>query len=123
MALEALDLEDVAPAAKLPVPDKGVTTASYTTFDGLMVNVKLFQHDNKSWIAIAATGSGKADAEAKKLDSRVSRWAYAIPGYKAKMMETKTADLLEARQKAREGWRPTPVLPRAHRLRPVSASA
>ncbi len=96
MALEALDLEDVAPAAKLPVPDKGVTTASYTTFDGVMLNVKLFQHDNKSWIAIAATGSGKADAEAKKLDSRVSRWAYAIPSYKAKMMETKTADLLEA---------------------------
>ena len=96
MALEALDLEDVAPAAKLPVPDKGVTTASYTTFDGLTVNVKLFQHDNKSWIAIAATGSGKADAEAKKLNSLVSRWAYAIPGYKAKMLETKTADLLES---------------------------
>jgi hypothetical protein len=95
MALEALDLEDVVPAAKLPVPEKGVTTASYTTFDGLTINLKLFTQDNKSWIAVAATGSGKAEVEAKKLNGQVSHWAYAIPGYKAKMMDTKTADLLE----------------------------
>ena len=96
MALEALDLEDVVPAAKLPVPDKSVTTASYTTFDGLTVTVKLFQHDNKSWVAAATAGSGKAADEAKKLDARLSRWVYAIPTYKAKMIETKLGDLLEA---------------------------
>ncbi len=96
MALEALDLEDVAPAAKLPLPDKGVTTASYTTFDGLTVSVKLFQHDNKSWIAVDAAGAGKADEQAKKLDAQLSRWVYAIPTYKARMMETKLGDLLAA---------------------------
>jgi len=95
MALETLDLEDVRPAAKLPVPDKGVTAVSYATFDGLTVSLKLLQHDNKDWIAVAATGSGKAAAEAKKIDDRVSRWIYAIPSYKAKMMETKLADLIE----------------------------
>jgi hypothetical protein len=57
--------------------------------------LKLFTQDNKSWIAVAATGSGKAEVEAKKLNGQVSHWAYAIPGYKAKMMDTKTADLLE----------------------------
>jgi hypothetical protein len=95
MALETLDLDDVTPRAKLPVPDKGFTAASYTTFDGLTVEVKLFQHDNKNWIAIAATGAGKAAGPAKKIDGRVSHWVYAIPSYKAKMMETKLADLLE----------------------------
>ncbi len=95
MALETLDLEDVALAEKLPVPDKGVTTASYSTFDGLTINARLFQHDKKSWIVLAATGSGKADAETKKLNGQMSRWAYAIPDYKAKMIETKIADLLE----------------------------
>lgn len=95
MALEALDLEDVAPAVKLPLPDKGIVTASYTTFDGLTISAKLFSHENKSWVVLAATGSGKADTEAKKLNGQVSRWAYAIPDYKAKMMETKIADLLE----------------------------
>jgi Domain of unknown function (DUF4340) len=95
MALATLDLDDVQPAAKLSVPAKGVTTASYTTFDGLTVDLKLFQHDNKDWIALAATGSGKTAPEAKKIDDRVSRWVYAIPSYKAKMMETKLADLLQ----------------------------
>ncbi len=95
MALETLDLEDVQPAANLPVPDKAVTTATYTTFDGLTVDVKLFQHDNKNWIAVAASGSGKAADAAKEIDGRVRRWVYAIPPYKAKMMETKLADLLE----------------------------
>jgi len=95
MALETLDLEDVRPAAKLPVPDRGVTAATYTTFDGLTVNVKLFQHDNKSWIAVAATGSGKAAVAAEKINGQAARWVYAIPSYKAKMIETKLADLLE----------------------------
>ena len=95
MALETFDLEDVQPAAKLPVPDKGVTAASYSTFDGLTVTVKLFRHGDKDWAAFAATGSGKAADEAKKINDRVSRWVYAIPGYKAKMMETKLADLIE----------------------------
>lgn len=94
MALESLDLDDVRPAAKLPVPASGVTTASYTTFDGLRVDLKLFQHDNKNWIALAATGSGKTAPEATKIDERVSRWVYAIASYKAKMMQTRLADLL-----------------------------
>ncbi len=94
MALETLDLNDVEPATKLPAPDKGVTAASYTSFDGLTVSLKLFQHDNKNWIALAASGAGKAAAEAKTIDSRVERWVYAIPSYKAKMMETKLADLI-----------------------------
>jgi Domain of unknown function (DUF4340) len=95
MALETLDLDDVQPAAKLPVPGKGVTAASYTTFDGLTVDLKLFQHDNKDWIALSAAGSGKAAPEATKITDRGSHWIYAIPGYKAKMMQTKLADLLE----------------------------
>jgi Domain of unknown function (DUF4340) len=95
MALETLDLEDVRPALKLPIPDKGVVAASYTTFDGLTLDLKLFQYDNNNWIRVTATGSGKTAAEAKKIDDRVSRWIYAIPSYKAKMMETKLADLLE----------------------------
>jgi len=95
MVLETLDLDDVQPAAKLPVPDKGVTAASYTTFDGLTVDLKLFQHDNKDWIALTAAGSGKAAPEAKKIADRTSHWIYAIPSYKAKMMQTKLAGLLE----------------------------
>jgi hypothetical protein len=93
-ALESLDLTDVAPADKMPTPEKGVTTASYTTFDGLTVDLKLFQHDKKDWAAVSATGTGKAAAEAKKIEARVSPWRYQIPEFKARMLQTKLADLV-----------------------------
>jgi hypothetical protein len=45
MTLDALTFDDVTPAAKLPVPASGVVTASYKTFDGLSVDLRLFAHD------------------------------------------------------------------------------
>jgi uncharacterized protein DUF4340 len=95
MALETLDLDDVKPAAELPVPDKDVTTSSFVTFDGLTVDVRLLERDKANWVAISAKGSGAAEPEAKKIDAKVSRWTYAIPSYKATLLKTKLADLLE----------------------------
>jgi hypothetical protein len=92
--LADLDLEDVAPAATMPIPATGVTKASLIGFDGLDVELSLFRHDNKDWVAIAATGSGKAAAEAKKINDRVSGWRYRIPSFKANFLTIKLADLL-----------------------------
>ena len=94
-ALETLDLDDVKPAGELPVPDKDVVTASFTTFDGLTVDLRLMERDKTNWIAISAAGSGPAEAEAKKAKDKVSHWTYAIPAYKANLLKTKLADLLE----------------------------
>jgi hypothetical protein len=94
-ALETLDLEDVKPAGELPVPDKNVVTASFTTFDGLTVDLRLMERDKADWIAISAAGSGPAEANAKKIEDRVSHWTYAIPAYKANLLKTKLADLIE----------------------------
>jgi len=94
-ALETLDLDDVKPAGELPVPDKDVVTASFTTFDGVTVDVRLMERDKNNWIAISASGSGSAEAEAKRIDDKVSHWTYAIPGYKANLLKTKLADLVE----------------------------
>ena len=94
-ALETLDLDDVKPAGELPVVDKDLVTASFTTFDGVTVDVRLMDRDKSNWIAISATGSGSAEAEAKKIDDRVSHWTYAIPAYKANLLKTKLADLVE----------------------------
>src|SRR5271165_7694780 len=57
-ALETLDLDDVKPAAEMPVPDKDLVTAAYTTFDGLTIDIRLFERDKANWIALSATGSG-----------------------------------------------------------------
>jgi len=46
-------------------------------------------------VAISATGSGSAEAEAKKIEDKVSHWTYAIPAYKANLLKTKLADLIE----------------------------
>jgi Domain of unknown function (DUF4340) len=94
-ALETLDLDDVKPAGELPVPDKNVVTASFTTFDGLTVNLRLMERDKADWIAISAAGSGPAEANAKKIEGKVSLWTYAIPAYKANLLKTKLADLIE----------------------------
>ena len=90
-----LDLDDVKPRAELPVPDKDVVIASITTFNGLTVDVRMRQQDKTEWITISASGSGPAEAEAKKIEERVSRWSYAIPSYKANLLKTKLADLIE----------------------------
>lgn len=94
-ALEALDLDDVKPAADMPLPDKDVFTASFVTFDGLTVDVRLFDRDDLHWIAVSAAGSGAAETEAKEIEAKVGRWAYAVPSYKATALKTKLADLLE----------------------------
>jgi hypothetical protein len=91
--LETLDLDDVKPAGELPVPDKDAVTASFTTFDGLTVDMRLMERDKTDWITISAAGSGSAEADAKKIE--VSHWTYAIPGYKANLLKTKLADLVE----------------------------
>lgn len=94
-ALETLDLEDVKPAAEHPVSDKDVVSASFTTFDGLNIDLRLREHDKAEWIAISAAGSGAAEPEAKKIEDKVARWTYEIPAYKANLLKTKLADLVE----------------------------
>jgi hypothetical protein len=94
-ALETLDLDDVKPASELPVPDKDVVTASFTTFEGLTIDVRLMDRDKTNWVAISATGSGSTEADAKKIAEKVSHWTYAIPAYKANLLKTKLADLVE----------------------------
>ena len=94
-ALETLDLDDVKPASELPVPEKDVVTASFRTFDGLTVDLRLMERDKSNWIAISAAGSGSAEAEAKKIEEKVSHWTYAIPAYKANLLKTKLADVIE----------------------------
>jgi len=95
MALESLDLDDVRPGAEMPVPDKNIVAASFTTFDGLTVDVRLLDKDDMHWVALSATGSGAAEAEAKAINDKASRWTYAVPSYKATQLKMKLADMLE----------------------------
>src|SRR6516162_7562200 len=95
MALDGLDLDDVKPLGDMPVPDKDVLAASFTTFDGLTVDVRLVDKDDMHWVALSASGSGATEGEAKAINHKAEHWTYAIPSYKAAQLKTKLADLLE----------------------------
>ncbi len=93
-ALADLQLDDVKPAADLAVPQSGVATASFTTFDGLTIKLRLLTRDNVDWVALEAVGNGKEAADAKALDANVARWTYAIPAERAKLLRTRLGDLV-----------------------------
>lgn len=105
--LDYFSLDDVRPAADLPFPDKGASTAIYTTLDGLTVTVSMIERDElskddsgkpetkkKYWVKLVASGTGKAAKAAADLNRRVTAWVYAIPDYKANAFKTRIADLL-----------------------------
>lgn len=106
--LNYFSLDDVMPATEVPFPDKGVSQAVYTTFDGLIVTVYMIERDElskddsgkpvtkkKYWVKLIAAGTGKAAKEAAELNKRVAPWAYSVPDYKANTFKTRIADLLE----------------------------
>jgi hypothetical protein len=94
-ALASLELDDVVATAELPVPENGVSTALFTTFDGLAVTVWLFAHDGADWITVDAMGGGAAAPDAQAIDARVANWTYKIPPARAKLLRTRLADLVE----------------------------
>lgn len=94
-ALADLELDDVRPAADQPVPKEGVATATFTTFDGLTVRLRLLRQGSVDWAAIEATGDDKAAAEAQAINARVARWTYALPAARATLLHTRLADLIE----------------------------
>jgi hypothetical protein len=92
-ALADLELSDVRAAADMPLPAEGVSHAEYTTFDGLTVDIALLDKDGKHWVHLTAHGTGDAEKKGAELNDKLSPWVYAILEYKAKLIETKLADL------------------------------
>jgi Domain of unknown function (DUF4340) len=95
-ALGSLELSDVKAAKDLAVPADGVSTARFEGFDGLVVTVTLFDKDGVHWARIVATGNGPSAAAAAELNGKFAPWMFALADYKAKALETKLDDVLEA---------------------------
>jgi hypothetical protein len=93
-ALAGLDLDDVKPAADLPMPASGTASAAFTTDDGLTVTLRLFTHDKADWIAVEASGNGAAEADSQAINTKVARWTYAIPADRGKLLRAKLGDLV-----------------------------
>jgi Domain of unknown function (DUF4340) len=110
-SLDYFSLDDVKPASEMPFPKTGTTQAIYTTFDGLTVTVTTMERnlvtktDGKSttkkkfWVKLVAAGTGKAAAEADKINKRVAGWVYAVPDYKATDFNARLSTLVEPEKK------------------------
>lgn len=93
--LEALDLDDVRPVAEaMDAADHDDTTAAFTTFDGLVVGLRLSVPPAGDWLTLDATGEGTSAAEAKALAARLKPWRFAIPAARAQLLRTTLSDLL-----------------------------
>ncbi|HWD57668.1 MAG TPA: DUF4340 domain-containing protein [Stellaceae bacterium] len=93
-ALDALDLADVMPVADAPAAPPGQTTAAFTTFDGLILALRVSPAGAGDWLTLDATGAGQTAPEAAALAARLAPWRFAIPPARAKLLRMTLPDLL-----------------------------
>jgi hypothetical protein len=93
-ALEQLDLTDVRRATDGPTSKDNASTAAFTTFDGVVIGLRLSPPEVGDWLTIETTGSGGGEAEAKALNDRLSPWAFQIPPARAKLLRMTLSDFL-----------------------------
>jgi hypothetical protein len=97
-ALEQLELTDVKHATVGPTPADNAVTGAFTTFDGVVIGLRLSPPEAGDWLTIQATGqatgSGSGEAEAKALNDRLSPWAFQIPPARAKLLRMTLSDFL-----------------------------
>lgn len=106
-ALSGLDLGDVMPAARRPLPADKATRAEITTFDGLVIHVVLEKGDKGIYAHFEASaqpargepkaGENKIDVakEAQDINARVGNWVYMVPEYKLSAFLKKRGELIE----------------------------
>jgi hypothetical protein len=92
--LDALTLADVKPAPAPLMADEDGTTAALTTFDGLVVGLRLAPPDRGDWLAVEISGFGVGEDAAKALNARLAPWRFAIPADRAKLLRTTLSDLV-----------------------------
>lgn len=113
--IEALFLDDVLPAKDLKVDAKLLRTLTYKTFDGMTVNLSIYEQAGKKWARITAAVDEK-DAKAKQADpklknaaevkkaveainARAKDWVYGLASSDLVSLEKKFTDLVEPKEK------------------------
>ena len=93
--LANLQLDDVRPS----VDAAPSATATFDTWDGLMITAAVVTDGDTSWIAFAAaSGEGESPVadEAAAINARVQNWQYRLPDYKKNLFVRRWDDLLKA---------------------------
>lgn len=107
-SLAYLDLVDVRPVTELDFANDKSSKVEIRTFDGLIVQVRVIDHEGGAWArfeastnpALAAgptTGAVDVKTEADAINARVGRWAYKLADYKTNAFRTRLSDLIEGK--------------------------
>ncbi|NQV84355.1 MAG: DUF4340 domain-containing protein [Rhodospirillales bacterium] len=92
-ALVNLVLDDVRTAAAAgPFEAAKTITAEFSTFDGLMVRVRLVERSGAFWLTVEASGN---HADAATITARTKGWVYRIADYTASTFTRRMKDLVE----------------------------
>jgi hypothetical protein len=111
--LSDLELEDVRPQDELPLEGEPDYVVSMRTFDGLVVRMRVFRHDQKPLGVLKAEldppesgvevkpgekasllSAEEVREEVDKLNARWARWAYVLPGFKVDALARSQSELL-----------------------------
>jgi hypothetical protein len=92
-ALSNLVLDDVTTVADAGAFDPAKTiTAEFTTFDGLVVRVRMVERKGTFWLTVEASGAHKGAAT---IAARTKGWVYRIADHTASTLTRRMQDLVE----------------------------
>lgn len=101
-ALDGLKLSDVAPVERVAFEANAAGSATFRTFEGLLVSARLATVEGETWVSFRAEidegkvqGGPEVREEAKELNARLGEWVYRIPDNNLKKLQTTLADLTE----------------------------
>ncbi|MBT3907888.1 MAG: DUF4340 domain-containing protein [Rhodospirillaceae bacterium] len=100
--LKDMELRDISPEGGITFPEDKIFSATYHTFKGLTVTLKMFTTGNDTWARVSANADRKsADAvkEAEVINTRTKGWVFKLWDYKVKPLQIKMKDLLEKPKK------------------------
>lgn len=99
---DPFEIADARPASGAELPKTAISRAEWRSFDGLILTVTGFDGNDTHWVRLAASGEGPAAAGAERLNAQWSGWLYAVPAYKAGIIRTRRADILEPPESRRQ---------------------
>lgn len=114
--LEWLNLEDVAPAADVPLTGEPQSTTTFWTFDGLKLTVAIHEQDGGAWARFTAAYDAETppfvetpetpppapekvpmevEKEAAELSEKLAPWVYELPVHSRSSLQKRMEELLK----------------------------
>ncbi len=103
-ALADLELLDARKRGSITFDPARTATATFQTSDGLRIEIKVMEQDNKNWLRVTdiraarnAPDSGAADRNRKiaEMQKTTGAWDYIVPEFEAVHLKKRIADVLE----------------------------